>query len=223
MKWESLDKKIPYLIVFRGTLLPRVIYQDANYSVTVRQPGRHPQTQPIPGGDFSVWVQEGQSRPRQMTFQQVVDDVQAKRDWAVASDKRTVRLFERELDRAIRDVAVGLADPVTVARQIESQLGRTHRTSRPLRPMPGLSIRVLLVSLQAYALAEARRYGPEREQLGGGRKLLPRVLRGVLAGKWTAAETAELMRRTPANRRGSPGGLPALEALERLKDWRSLF
>jgi len=73
------------------------------------------------------------------------------------------------------------------------------------------------------ALSEHRRYGKQTD-IGGGKYLLARVLRGIVHGKWTAEDAKQTTMgtdRTSTSARG--GGLAALMELEARVGWSSAF
>jgi hypothetical protein len=153
-----------------------------------------------------------------LTFRQLFEDWEQKRDWATDAGLSSVQFLESNVDEGLwRVVDVG-ASPESVARNLDRGLGRLRASG--VAALPGLSLPVLLTAHQCMALAEHRRYS-EQTTVGGGRYLLVRVVRGIILGKWTADEARQT---TTGNDRssGRRGGLGALQDLEEQVGWSSL-
>ena len=221
MRWESLERKVPYMLVFSKQYVPTPILgsiQGLEDAVWILHPGKHWQTWPTPGGDFKVKLRFG-GRERMLTFRQVFEDWQEKRDWAVAGGLEAVMFLENQVARSLISIVTDGESPDILVRRLRRSLDRLR--AQGVVAMPGLSLEVLLTSHQCMALAEHRRYG-EQTNLGGGKYLLVRVVLGIVYGKWTAVEARQT---TTGNDRssGRRGGLGALEALEGFKGWDSRF
>jgi hypothetical protein len=221
VKWESLDNRVPFVLRLRGSLPPIEVYRFTDSErIELRQPGKYWNTKPLPGGDFRVVVfAAGYGKSgKAMRFQDVLDDIQAKRAWLVSNGLAKGDV-PRQIVAAIQGVSNRELDPRSTAPPIVGAVRHGGVTA----PAPGLPLRLLLAAIQCFALAEERKYGEEQARLGGGRKLLARAAAGIVLVKWTSTDMEPVLRRTSANRSGPRGGLDALADLEKRKGWSSGF
>jgi hypothetical protein len=219
MKWDMLERRVPYMLVFSRQEVPTPILgtvRGTGDAVWVVHPGKHWNTWPTPGGDFKVKIRTC-GRERMLSFRQVFEDWELKRDWAAAHGIDTTVLLEGPVADALRQIVVEGASPETVSRTLEKRVKKAYQSGA--KEIPGIPLLVLLTAHQCMALAEDRRYG-EQTALGGGKYLLVRVVLGIIYGKWTADEARDT---TTGNDRssGRSGGLGALAALEGGTSWTS--
>jgi hypothetical protein len=219
MKWDTLERRVPYMLVFSRQEVPTPVLGSvvgSDDAVWVVHPGKHWNTWPTPGGDFKVKIRSG-GRERMLTFRQVFDDWQQKRDWAIANGFEAMTLLEGLIAAALKRLVLEGASPDSLARNLVKPIRKVNESG--ITQMPGIQLPVLLTAHQCMALAEDRRYR-EQTSLGGGKYLLVRVVLGIIYGKWTADEARDT---TTGNDRssGRSGGLGALTALEGNKEWQS--
>ena len=224
MDWDTLEKKVPYMLIFSNHERVTDILgkkSSTGPAVWVVHPGKYWKTWPTPGGDFRVTLRtSGSGNGRVLQFRQVFDDWQVKRDWAVRTGQPEVDFLEGLLDEALISIIRDGANP----RPAHAELRRAIRAIQPGRTIgdvEGIDLDVSLTAFQCMALSEHRRYGGQTD-IGGGKYLLARVLRGILLGKWTAEQARQTTTCTDRPS-GRGGGLQALEELEIEAGWSSAF
>lgn len=174
MKWDRLEKLIPYVEVGKDELhhsKVTVVREVPGAGLYAQQPGLYwRKTSPL-GGDFLIEVTSSgvDWNHHQFTHTDLFEDLEKK------SRRRRAYMQGTWAPALVRVVSEG-EDPL-----------RQLMGSVPPQ-MDGLPVGLLLEIAQCLALCEHRRYG--RHEPLGGRCLPSRFALGIIFGVWSAAEAA---------------------------------
>lgn len=185
MNFKKLNEMIPYCKGGKKHILTMQPYN----GITLALPGRHAEDTTPKGGDFVVMVDDENMdwTRHQFTHIDLFQDLERK----VAGSNKFINTVG-DLAKEYLVVIKGAAPTTNVWTD-------TAAWNDSLHPQ------TFLYAVQCLAVAEHRRYHQHEAKFGG--RFLPfRFAAGIVEGKWTAMDAAQVQRR----------GRPGVEQLERL-------
>lgn len=173
MKFEDLNKAIPYVLVGKEKSKKIEIYKN----VTLAMPGRHKMQTVPPGGDYVVMVNDERMgwTDHQFTHTDIFKIIEAKRK----AQPNPAKFLMEDYLRVVKGDDV--ISPQTWAVTIGPEYFQTMDDMTFLR------------AVQCLAVAEHRRYR-QHENKFGGRYLPFRFAAGIAEGLWAAADAANLQK-----------------------------